>query len=67
VISSPETVGAVSLDVLQVERQVRDRAEESEADDEADRAGDGEDAVAEEVERQDRLGGPRLDRDERGE
>ena len=55
------------LDVLEVEGQVGDRAEQPDADDEADRAGDAEDAIAEDLQRQDRLGGPRLDEDERGE
>ena len=40
---------------LQAEREVRDRAEEREADDEADCARDGERVVTEERERQDRL------------
>ena len=58
---------AVALDDLQVERQVGDRAEEREADDEADRARDREDPVAEELERQDRLRGAPLDERERDE
>ncbi len=56
---------ARSLRHLQVERQVGDRAEEREADDEADGARDGEGVVAEERQRQDRLGGAGLLPDER--
>ena len=48
---------ARSLRHLEVQRQVRDRAEEREADDEPDRAGDRERVVPEEGERQDRLCG----------
>ena len=55
------------LDDLEVERQIGDRAEEREPDDEADRARDRERAVAEEIERQDRLGGTLLDERERDE
>ena len=56
----------VALHVLEVERQVRDGPEERQADDEADGAGDGEDADAKELQRQDRLSSPRLHEHERG-
>src|SRR5581483_5116046 len=52
---------------LEEERQVRDGAEEREADDEADRRTDREDPVAEQLERQDRLGRTALGEDEGGE
>jgi hypothetical protein len=58
---------AVALDVLEVERDVGDGAEEREADDEPDRAADAKDAVAEELERQDGLGRALLGEDERNE
>jgi hypothetical protein len=57
----------VALDVLEVEGQVGDRPEERESDDEPDGAGDAEDAVAEDLERQDRLSSPRLHEHERRE
>jgi len=52
---------------LQVHRHEGDRAEQREADDKADRAGDREDPVGEQAERQDRLVGDVLDGDEPGE
>ena len=58
---------AVALDDLQVQRHERDRAEEGEPDHEADGAGRSERRVAEELERQDRLGGARLDQREQRE
>ena len=61
VISSPDLGRAVPLHDLEVQRQVGDRAEQREPDDEPDHARDREDAVAEELERQDRLLGPALD------
>jgi hypothetical protein len=51
-------------DDLQEERQVGRRAEEAEADDEADRARHGEHAAGEQAHRQHRLGRALLDRDE---
>jgi hypothetical protein len=57
----------VALHDLQIERQERDRAEERDADDEADRACRRKSLVAEELERQNRLGGSRLDEREEGE
>jgi hypothetical protein len=54
----------MAFDDLEVEREVGDRAEEGEADDEADRAGGDEDAVVEELERQDRLGRAAFDEGE---
>ena len=45
----------MALDDLEVERQVGDGAEPRKADDETDRARDGEDPVAEELQRHDRL------------
>ena len=50
----------MTLDDLEVERHERDRAEEREPDHEADRARRAEGRVAEELERQDRLGGARF-------
>ena len=57
----------MALDDLQVERDERDRAEEREADDESDRARRPEGHVAEELRRQDRLLGARLDEREQRE
>jgi hypothetical protein len=55
---------AVTVHVLQIQRQVGDRTEQSDADDEAHCAGDGDDAFAEDRRRQDRLRGPGLDEHE---
>ena len=58
--------GAVALDDLQVQRDEGDGTEERESDDESDRARRPERHVAEELRRQDRLFGTRLDeREER--
>ena len=57
----------MALDVLEVERNERDGAEEREADDERDRAADAEDTVPEELERQDRLGRMNFGEDERNQ
>ena len=51
-------------DDLEERGQVGDRAEHREADDEADQAGHREGAQLEQVQRQDRLGGPPLDQHE---
>jgi len=56
----------VAPDVLEVQRQVGDGAEQSEAHDEADGARDAEDAVLKELERQDRFRRPAFREDEGG-
>ena len=55
---------AEATDDLLEEGQVGECAEQCEPDDEADHARDHEDAVAKELERKNRLGGPMLDQDE---
>ncbi len=55
---------AEAADGLLKQRQVGERAEEREADHEADRAGHPEDGVREQLHRQHRLGGAALGRDE---
>jgi hypothetical protein len=54
-VYEPYAVRRVALDDLQVEREVGDRSKEGEPNDEADEACDGEDAVSEQPEWQDRF------------
>ena len=60
----PEAVGTEAADDLLEEGQVGERPEQGEPDHEAHQARDHEDAVAKELERENRLGGPMLDEDE---
>jgi hypothetical protein len=57
----------VTFDVLEVEGEIGDGAEQRQADDEADCTRDAEDAVAEDLQRQDRLSSPRFYEHECGE
>src|SRR5882672_9872638 len=59
--------GAMSLDVLELDREHEEAAEEAGSVDQGRRRGRGEGPIAKEVERQHRIGAPSLERDERGD
>ena len=63
-ISSPDSVARGAVDHLQEGRQIAGGAEERDADDGADQAGDVEDGVAEQPQRDERFGGEVLDDEE---
>ena len=58
----PRAGRALAFHQLEMDRQIGDRAEQRETHDQPDRAGEGEGAVAEQAQGQDRLARARLDR-----